>query len=90
MFTVGWVRSALDDLADIWTQADAGDRAAISAAANRIDRLLSTNPSDQGESRSKARRLLVELPLVVVFEIVEQDRFVRVLQVRRPKKRRGP
>jgi hypothetical protein len=26
MFTVGWVRSALDDLADIWTQADAGDR----------------------------------------------------------------
>jgi hypothetical protein len=89
MYTVGWVRSALDELADIWSQADIGDRTAISWSANSIDKLLSLNPSEQGESRPKGRRILVQLPLVVQFEIVEQDRFVRVLQVRRPKKRRG-
>ena len=89
MYTVGWVRSALNDLADIWNQADAGDRAAISSAANRIDRILNRTPNDQGESRPKGRRVLIESPLVVIFEIVEQDRFVKVLQVRRRKKRRS-
>ena len=89
MFTVGWVRSALDDLADLWNRADSTDRAAIASAANRIDRNLAVNPSELGESRPKGRRVLIELPLVVIFEIVEQDRFVRVLQVRRPQKRRG-
>jgi hypothetical protein len=89
MFTVRWVRSALNDLADIWNQADSGDRDAISSAANRIDKSLTTRPSEQGESRAQGRRVLIELPLVVVFEIVEQDRFVRVLQVRRPTRRLG-
>ena len=81
MFSVGWVRSALNDLAGIWNQANSGERAAISDAANRIDSILAANPSDQGESRPNGRRVLVELPLVVVFEVLEQDRMARVLQV---------
>jgi hypothetical protein len=65
------------------------DRAAITLAANRIDNLLSRNPFDQGESRPKGRRILVDLPLIVVFEIREQDRIVRVLQARRAKRHRS-
>jgi hypothetical protein len=88
MFTVVWVRSALDELATLWNAAESSDRTAITSAANRIDNLLSKNPYEQGESRPKGRRILIDLPLVVIYEIREQDRMVRVLQSRLAKKRR--
>lgn len=48
MFTVGWVRSALDDLAEMWNRADAGDRAAIAWAANTT--ALTFAPAASGQA----------------------------------------
>jgi hypothetical protein len=78
-FTVVWVPSAEDQLADLWL--NARDRGALTRAADRIHRLLGTDPINAGESRPDDRRVLIELPLVVYFEISEPDRMVRVLRV---------
>ena len=57
-FTVRWTRSARDQLADVWLNHH--DRAAVTAAAHRIDLLLGRDPANQGEDRptahSRARR----------------------------------
>jgi len=79
-YTVIWKPSVRDRLADIWISAP--DRRAVSDAAHRIDRLLQQDPADRGESRGGATRILVELPLAVVYEILEDDRLVQVLAIR--------
>jgi hypothetical protein len=62
--------------------ADAQDRQAVTTAANAMDQLLRTNPETRGESRVGAERVLIVPPLIVVFEVQEDDRFVMVLSVR--------
>jgi plasmid stabilization system protein ParE len=79
MFTVRWKRIARDRLAELWMQAS--DRSAVTAAANRIDVLLQFDPDNQGESRDRGRRLLVEPPLGVIFRVNHQKRIVYVLRV---------
>ena len=78
-YTVAWKPSAEKELARLWLAAP--DRTAVSAAANRIDALLGSNPGAQGESRSGATRILFMSPLAVFYEVSEQDRFVDVLKV---------
>jgi hypothetical protein len=78
-YTVAWKSSAEQELARLWLNAP--NRAAVTAAANRVDVLLGTDPHGQGESRWGATRVLFEGPLAVLFEIDEQDRFVDVLKV---------
>ena len=72
MFRVEWLASALNELAEIWTQADAVLRQAITAATAQIDQKLRIDPSLQGESRAGGRRVLFEAPLGITFR-VEQD-----------------
>jgi plasmid stabilization system protein ParE len=78
-FTVVWVMYAQNELARIWNNAP--DRAAVAAAANRIDSLLRRNPIALGESRGGTTRVFFEPPLAITFRISEPDRMVYVLDV---------
>jgi hypothetical protein len=82
-FTVTWKPLAQGDLASLWTDADPGDRQAITEAASVIDTELAVDPDSLGESRPGGRRILFVPPLVVIFEVSEPDRMVSVLR-RRP------
>lgn len=47
-FTVEWLPSVEQDLADLWTSSS--DRAEITAAANAIDAALQRDPLNVGEA----------------------------------------
>jgi len=79
-YQVTWTAVAEDELAEIWVNAP--DQAAVTQAAHRIDQLLRSNPATVGESRSPGERVLIEPPLVVSYEIIEDDKRVNVLGVR--------
>jgi hypothetical protein len=78
-FTVIWKPKSERGLASIWIAAD--DRAAVTAAANEIDRVLRSQPLTAGESRSGNIRILVVPPLAVHYEVLEEDRLVNVVTV---------
>jgi hypothetical protein len=78
-YTVLWQPTAEAALATLWTTAP--DRHAVAAAADHIDAQLQRDPHSFGESRSGMRRIGIELPLGVDFEIREDDRQVLVLRV---------
>ncbi len=79
-YTVTWKPATKDQLAEIWMTAP--DRAAVSAAANAIDRLLRDNAQNEGEGRGGISRTLIVEPLIVVYDVHELDRRVDVLSVR--------
>lgn len=79
-YTVTWKPSVKGRLADIWMTAP--DRRAVTEAANSIDGLLRADPLGRGESRSGTTRILIVLPLAVVYEVDQDDRLVQVLSVR--------
>jgi hypothetical protein len=81
-YTVVWDPPAELDLATIWTRA--ADRNAVTAAADKIDRLLARNPSGAGISRSDLSWLLVVSPLAVLYDISDPDCLVLVWAVWRP------
>jgi hypothetical protein len=82
-YTVIWIKSALAELAELWN--NASDRQDVSNAANRIDLILRSNPYGHSESREENLRILLEPPLVVLFEISDADRMVTVRAVWRPR-----
>ena len=79
-YTVTWKPSVKQRLADIWMTAP--DRRAVTTTADSIDKLLQVDPMDQGESRSGTTRILIVLPLAVVYDVRHEDRLVEVLSVR--------
>ena len=79
-YTLIWKPAAERRLAQIWMEGK--DRKAITVAAAAIDRALRYQPLTLGESRSGQIRILVEEPLVVVYEVREADRLVEILDVR--------
>jgi hypothetical protein len=75
-----WLESAAGELAEAWFAAK--DRAVVTAAArDDIDQLLRARPESTGESREGVRRIVIAGPLAVTFEILIEDRLVRVLDV---------
>jgi len=76
---VAWRRSARNDLAGLWL--DPALRAAITDAANRIDKSLEKDPLAVGESRDKDRRVLIELPLGIIYKVNSVDYKVIVLRL---------
>jgi hypothetical protein len=82
MFRVKWLQSALNDLAAAWVQTDSTERAAITAASNQIDKRLSGDPEEEGESRPKGRRITFVPPLAVTFRVEPDGRTVSVVKVR--------
>ena len=82
---VRWLRTPLGDLASIWMASS--DRAAVTAAAAEIDRLLGLDPEQQGESRPGGRRIMFEMPLGVFFRVFPDQSLVEVVHVWKTKKR---
>src|SRR5439155_6821334 len=60
-YRVIWTRRALIELTNLWIAAT--NRAAVTAASNRIDQRLASDPSSYGESRAESDRLAYEPPL---------------------------
>jgi len=84
-WTVVWVSAAEQELAELWMRP--GTARAVSAAAHAIDKTLSQNPEEAGESRGPGQRILLEPPLGVTFEVLANDRMARVLDVWIPSQR---
>jgi len=72
MYTVRWKRSALNELAALWTEADSATRQALTAAANQVDQQLRRDPNDTGESRTGDERIYLVFPLGIEFEVDTQ------------------
>ena len=80
-YSVVWVQSAEDELADLWLKAS--DPNAVTTAAHAIDQVLSENASVKGSELSEGLRSLSAPPLKTIFTVREDDRIVEVLRVRR-------
>ena len=80
MFEVDWRPEALNDMTEVWLEADGPGRQAIAAAVRRIDDLLERDPLDTGEESEGDYRIHFQSPLVVIFQVFEAER--RVLVVR--------
>jgi hypothetical protein len=78
-YTVVWLPPAEQDLADLWIQA--GDRNAVTAAADEIDHRLKYDPLGEGEARAGQTRILFVPPLAVLYDVSEPDRLVTVWAV---------
>jgi plasmid stabilization system protein ParE len=78
-YTVVWKPAAEAELAELWMTA--ADKPALAQAANEIDDRLAKEPIALGESRSGSTRVWFVGPLGVTFEIREDDRLVRVIDV---------
>jgi hypothetical protein len=79
-YTVVWVESALDELAEIWM--DASDRNAVTVAAQTIDAELGHDASAKGSEISEGLRSLTAPPLKAIFCVREPDRIAEVLRVK--------
>jgi hypothetical protein len=79
-YTVVWVESAQNELAELWLQAP--DRNTVAAATYAIDRGLAEDASGKGIELSEGLRAFFSPPLRVLFSVREDDRVVEVLCVR--------
>lgn len=90
MFRVEWLQSALNDLTSAWLKADPDGRREITLAANQIENALKNDPEEQGESRTKGRRILFVKPLAAVFRIYPAQKLVIISGIWRfGRRRRG-
>jgi len=80
-YTVVWTTTAENELAQIWL--DASDRQQVSDAANRLERELKRDPIRSSTIRSDYFREMYLQPLVVRFNISEDDRRVTVVSITR-------
>jgi hypothetical protein len=87
MFQVKWLQEALDELANIWMQADSSARRAITAAAHALDQELQTDPYRHSECREDEERILFAYPLAVTIEVDLKQRNVWILHVWRFRRR---
>jgi hypothetical protein len=78
-WTVLWKKDAEDDLTNLWV--NASDKAAVTAAANRIDAQLQADPLSTGEPRAEDDRVHFDPPLGVLFTVDAADRKVYVVRV---------
>ncbi len=90
MYDVHWLESAVLNLAESWMRADSPLRQEITEATHRVDMALASSPFEAGESREDdQRRILIDLPLVVLFEVDVARQVVTVLDAV-VRERRGP
>lgn len=76
-FTVVWAPAAEKELAAIWLAAKDRDR--LTAMASVLESLLRVAPQLLGESRDDNRRIILHGGLAIVYEVVLEDRLVRIL-----------
>lgn len=79
-YDVFWTPEAQNGLAAAWVAA--ADKNAVTAASHRFDQNLARDPYAVGIPLGSPQvRTVSEPPLMVDYEIVEDDRKVRVLRV---------
>lgn len=79
-YAVFWTPDSQDELANSWLAAP--DRNAVTAASHRLDQALADDPYSIGFARDASiNRTAIDLPLGIEFEIIEDDKKVRVLRV---------
>lgn len=81
MFAVLWVRSTLDDLAQIRAEIDASQWHIVGSAIREIERRLRDNPEEEGESRPSGQRISFVAPLAFMFQPVPDQKLVVVSNV---------
>ena len=80
IWTVTYDDIATDELADLYNNAE--DKRAVTSAADYIETLL-RHDADQKGHVLNGTRLLVVLPLAVIFSVSPDDMLVKVLRVLR-------
>ena len=79
-YTVIWLPAPESQLAAAWLAAP--DRNAVAAASYQLDQNLAVDPFARGFARdSSVNRTAIEYPLGIEYEIIEDDKLVRVLRV---------
>lgn len=81
-FTLTWKQSASDELATLWLDAPPESRDKFRQVVDDIERALIRDPLSIGESRDEHTRIVVEPPVVMLFEISLEDRKACVLAIR--------
>lgn len=77
-YSVEWSRTALRQLAATWLAAP--DRGAVTSASHRLERALASGPYAVGLPRgSSVNRTAIDLPLGIEYEIIEDNKKVRVI-----------
>jgi hypothetical protein len=78
-YSVIWTQEAESGLAAAWLAAT--DRDAVTAASHRLEDALKSNPRLIGESRASSMvRIAIAHPVGIEFEVIEDDKKVRVLE----------
>jgi hypothetical protein len=85
---VEWLQDALNELANIWMQADSASRQEITQAAHTLDQQLQVDPYLESESRDQYTRIIFVYPLAAQIEIDPHKKAVWVLNVWRFWKKR--
>lgn len=78
--TVIWTREAEAELAEIWLAS--GTRKLVTYASSQIDAALKHQAEVYGSSLAEGIWALDEPPLRVLYEILDADCVVRILQVK--------
>ncbi len=78
-FTVVWVHSILDELAELWLNSH--DRDSVTEAVASIDADLSEDAFLKGTHLNEGLRELAIPPLRVLFTVRGDDRMVEVVRV---------
>lgn len=78
--TVVWVSDAEAELAEIWLASESRDR--VTSASHAIDLALTQNAESVGSPLAEGLRAFDQPPLRVLFEVLDDDRLVRVLKVK--------
>ncbi len=78
-YTVTWLPGAINELAQIWTEAV--DNQAVTNAANAIDAYLATDAHEKGTVLAEDLRSLQIGTLRILFTVREPDRIVEVATV---------
>lgn len=78
-YNVDWNPSSRHTLAAIWIKA--GNRQAVTAAQDRIDRLLAANPLGNSKPVSEGLYAINVHPLRAVFEVNDSTKSVMVVSV---------
>jgi hypothetical protein len=80
-YGVHWEEDSLDQLTDLWLQADPPTRRAITGAEAQIHHALTNNPHAAGQPLSEGLYVIQVGPLRVYYEIDDATRTVEVTTV---------
>jgi len=79
-YALEWTARAVNQLAAVWLAA--ADQLPVTQAAHRLELALTQHPFAIGIARgSSVSRTVTDFPLGIDYEIIEDDKKVRVLRV---------